>query len=836
MTEQLSEPLLVTAMGRTAGRSKVDDATAARVYPEMKTETTATKAEDMWRFYTDFKRTEAEIRRRAIGETRKKEGMAYTGPLGKEWGDYKEAERKLAEARAKCGYYFGEGRNWKLERQRKLYKKGEPNEVDKKQYDEAQTAMVNKKSQFERKLLPLVLGDLKGKLAFQKFSALWGQADVQKAFRENLAVHEKQKAARMEAALGNKELNYRSIRGEIGNERNYLFELFSRMFSNGKSGTSVLQHEVAITKDRINLLKERLDNIRYPQEQSRENTDVAAEAKYDDLSRYYSEITAYNFAWLPSRLEVLEQLTKNLALGTWTMLMGEAGTGKTQLARSAGRFLQGLLPRTIMGKPMASAREFVGKPDMDGQGSYQTFGDLMAGFTGCRDSREMETHLREIDKAKGEGRAAPEVEGRIVLFDEMNMCPDAAEPPLKAIAGLQPGDRFQLGDLPGTTLKMAEHGTGLVATGNPSGKRYNDRFELGPQFKRLFLAGWLELEYPEMEIGKVKDGKQRNNTELYDVLLAALMTPDKRIIRPRTELAADYEDEVVDAAAGTHTKVIRLKPEDMATYEGKGKDRIYQGSKHGALFRFALLMGAVNDSFSRKPVVLPGADKPLPVTKALQYTMLDMGTVMSWMKELREGESTKTPLQKFFWDKLNSYGRVFEESLPDDHKNFKELCAAYGFDLDVEPKRLAPLQLAEILTPKEIGYLSPEVPRPILQKGEELGPQNKAFFDEQWNQYLIDVNSVTVKWQKVDAWGIESDESREFSEGVDVEVKFAGATRSLKFLGIDPEKGEKGWVVFSEDAKTIVRPDKFPSQFPRERFEEMVKRGEITIVPGRKAR
>lgn len=819
MAEQLQESLLAKTMGKTAGRVSIDKATVERVYPEVKTETTETKAEDMWRFYTDFKRTEAEIRKRAIGETRKKEEVVYTGPLGKEWGNYKEAERKLAEARVKCGYYFGEGRNWKSEKQRTLYKKGEPNEVDKKQYDGAQTAMVNKKGEFERKLLSLVLGDLKGRLAFQKFSALWGQADTQKTFRENLAVHEKQEAALTEAMLGNKELDYRSIRGEIGKERNYLFELFSRMFSNGKTGVSVLQHEVAITKDRINLLKNRLEDIYHPQEQSRENTDVAAEAKYDDLSRYYLEITSYNFAWIPSRLEILEQLTKNLAMGTWTMLMGEAGTGKTQLARSAGRFLQGVLPRTIMGKPMASAREFVGKPDMDAQGSYQTFGDLIAGFTGCRDSREMEDHLGEADKAKGEGRISSEANGRIVLFDEMNMCPDAAEPPLKAIAGLQPGERFQLGDLPGTTLKMAEHGTGLVATGNPSGKRYNDRFELGPQFKRLFLAGWLELEYPEMEIGEVKDGKQRNNTELYDVLLAALMTPDKRIIRPRSELVADYKDEVVDAVAGTHIGVIRLKPEDMAKYEGKGKDKIYQGSNHGALFRFALLMGAVNDSFSRNSVVLPGTDKPLPMAKALQYTMLDMGTVMSWMKELREGESAKTPLQKFFWDKLNAYCRIFQESLPDDYNNFRELCVAYGFDLNVDPKGLPPLQLTEILTPKEIGYLSPEVPRPVLQRGEELGPKNKTFIDEKGDPHLIDINSITVEWPG-DVWASEQDERREFSEGKRVEVKIGNETRNLRFLGIDQKTG---WAILSEDKNMLLNP----LRFPRDRFEKMVKAGDI---------
>ena len=118
------------------------------------------------------------------------------------------------------------------------------------------------------------------------------------------------------------------------------------------------------------------------------------------------------------------------------------------------------------------------------------------------------------------------------------------------------------------------------------------------------------------------------------------------------------------------------------------------------------------------------------------------------------------------------------------------------------------------------------MPRPVLQKGEELGPKNKAFFDPEGNQHLIDTNSLTVEWEG-DVWTSAQNERREFNEGVSVEVKIGGVTRNLTFLGIDQKTGA---VILSEDRATLLKP----MRFPKERFEKMVRDGDIKIVPGRR--
>ena len=147
------------------------------------------------------------------------------------------------------------------------------------------------------------------------------------------------------------------------------------------------------------------------------------------------------------------------------------------------------------------------------------------------------------------------------------------------------------------------------------------------------------------------------------------------------------------------------------------------------------------------------------------------------------------------------------------------MAGAYGFDLNLKPE-IRPKPYSQVLTEKETGFLSPEVPRPILRKGgEEAGPKHKAFFDPEGGQHLIDVNPLTVESED----GVEK---IDFKEGSLLSIKIGTGARELFFLGIDQATGA---VALSESAGQLQKP----MRLPRDRFEQMVKAGNVTFVIGR---
>ena len=298
------------------------------------------------------------------------------------------------------------------------------------------------------------------------------------------------------------------------------------------------------------------------------------------------------------------------------------------------------------------------------------------------------------------------------------------------------------------------------------------------------------------------------------------MTRDGRLLLAPSQIQPAYGEIEVDKTAGTHTKVVDMNKTNFLDYTEEGKRKVAKEPNHGALFRFALLVRATNDLFSEKKITLPGETKPLDGDKdKLTYTVLDLGVVMTWMSEL--GNKAGIDLHYELWQRLRHFATTIPKTASEDGRVFRKLAAAYGFDLSLAPEKKAK-PYSQVLTAKEIGYLSPEVPRPVLQKGEELGPKNKAFFDPEGNQHLIDINSVTVEWPG-DVWTSAQNEKREFYEGKYVEVrigKVGERPRKMRFLGTDQETGR---VILSEDNNTLLNP----LRFPRERFEQMVKAGDI---------
>ena len=763
------------------------------------------RAEHLWGFYTDYRRQEAEIRRKAVSPK---------GVLEKQWGAVSTGQKTLAAAREKCGYFYQDG---------KLVAKAgsKPLDADVQAYKIAYSGAVGARNQFDRQLLGLVAEDPNAQNTLQKIQALWGRPETQKTFRESYAAAEKQRLGQRKETT-----EYGFLKQHLKEARDRFFGLLQKKYVNGRAAPMTLQVDIDLAEDGLKTAQDAVDGVLRPQELTRENTDRAALGKYQNLQEYATDFQTKRFIWSPSRLRLLDTITKHLANMVPTMLVGEAGSGKTQLARTAARLLQGEAPRYVAGAPYSPAKsELAGVQEIDPQkGTKWTFGELVAAATGHQGSEEMKAHLNEIGEAvkKGVFKAAEAV-GSIIFIDEANLFDTGAfESYIKSIVGLRPGESFRMGALPGVGLKIAEKGFGMLLAINQADARYSNRNEFPPSLARLFRNGWTEVDYPEMEIGETRDGKQENKCELFDMLLSALMTRDGRLLLAPSQLQPAYGDIEVDKAAGTHTKVVDMSKTNFLDYTeeadglGRAKKKMAKEPNHGALFRLALLVRATNDLFSEKKVTLPGETKPLDGDKdKLTYTVLDLGVVMTWMSEL--GNKAGIDLHSELWKRLQDFSRTIPKTASEDGRVFRKLAAAYGFDLAVAPeKKVKPYN--QVLAAKEIGYLSPEVPRPVLSKGEELGPKNKSFYDPDGNPHLIDVNGVKVDLGDIGRAGVV--EIADFSEGKRVEVKIGGETRSMRFLGIDQQTGR---VILSEGKSTLLNP----LRFPRDRFEQMVKAGDI---------
>jgi energy-coupling factor transporter ATP-binding protein EcfA2 len=801
----------VSALKINPGRAEAEIYDAEKYSPHE-------QAEHLWGFYADYRRQEARIKREAIGETKivdrasKPETAQYVkGPLKGQWDLVLAEQKKLAAAQEKCGYFYQGG---------KLFSRPEikPAVTDIAAYKKSYGEAVGTRSQFDRQLLNLVAKDPEAQKTIKKIQLLWGKPETQKIFRESYAEADKQNLKQKKEAA-----KYGFLKQFAGEARNNFFQLLHSRYINGREAPMTLQVDLDLAEDRLGAAEEAAAGVIKPENPTRETADRAALAKHLDLREYARDFQTKNFIWSPSRLKLLNTITKHLANMVPTLLVGEAGSGKTQLARTAVTLLQGESPRSVTGAPFTPAKaELAGVHEIGsgGQTSW-TFGELVAAATGFQGSEEMKGFLNQFaDGIKKAGAKTLEATGSIIFIDEANLFdPGAFESYIKSIVGLRPKESFRMGALPGVALRIAEKGFGMILAINQADARYSNRNEFPPSLARLFRNGHTIVDYPEMEIGQVNEGRQDNKCELFDMLLASLMTREGRVLLSPSQIQPVYEKVEVDKAAGTHTMVIDMAKENFLdfTEEEAGRNspkrKISKEPNHGALFRFALLVRATNDLFSEKNVVLPGESKPLSNQDKLTYTVLDLGVVMTWMKEL--GNRAGVDLNYELWQRLQHFSQTIPKMASEDARVFKKLAAAYGFDLNLKPE-LRPKPYNQVLTEKETGFLSPEVPRPILQKGEEAGPKHKAFFDPEGNQHLVDVNPLTVELED----GVHR---TDFSEGSLLSIKIGTSTRNLFFLGTDQTTSA---VILSESATQLQKP----MRLPRDRFEQLVKAGNVGHV------
>lgn len=166
------------------------------------------------------------------------------------------------------------------------------------------------------------------------------------------------------------------------------------------SRVKALAHEIqslrATLEDKLQGLSEN--------ERVAEKTNVLAQRHYEQLTEYREQLNK-GFVWLPSRLRIHEQTIQALQNYRWPLLIGEAGSGKSEQADAAALELTGYLPVSVECGSTTGDAHLLGTTEIDPKtgGSYKEYGALVSAYTGY------ETSLQTKPAYKN---------GRIVRFDE----------------------------------------------------------------------------------------------------------------------------------------------------------------------------------------------------------------------------------------------------------------------------------------------------------------------------------------------------------------------------------------------------------------------------------
>lgn len=477
--------------------------------------------------------------------------------------------------------------------------------------------------------------------------------------------------------------------------------------STAKSTASRLANRILGLKDQ----KENIRSLNLPTvEAVPENADAAAMFQYETFKKYQGQLKESGFIWLPSRLQLHRRIIGALQNGRWPVLVGEAGTGKSELADAAALELTGEAPLEIECEATTNVKQLIGDIAIDASGqSYMQYGPLMQAYTGFDSSLQKSPSVKH---------------GRIARFDESGRLGTKAYAVIKKARQESAG-----GMLYG---KPVLPGAAAIWTTNPVGPRYPDRHDVDPAMQREIAD--IHVDYPE---------QTPQQPELFEAMVTGLLDENGHISVAESELAPSYVKKVL---ADDRKREL---PDGRIVV---GHDELNQdptAEDHGTLWRLANAIKAVQDAFNygNNPNGTPHPDGALrmkavgddivvgsegePLT--LSTSTITIGEALSWMSGFRNRlqKQDKSFQVESFSDwiqvKLNTYINHVKQA--DRDKVYAIFDHFHLLEGAVGRPRSGPI------TPKRIGYLSPRVPRPLyvekpvvaeIEKPTEHTPENPA--------------------------------------------------------------------------------------------------------------
>lgn len=500
----------------------------------------------------------------------------------------------------------------------------------------------------------------------QAIAARWHNPEIQAVFKESL-----QRSLDENLKTKTDLDNYKELKKEYDSDQEIQAQFYRDVFARRQEEPDELtQINLAELFVKIKGEEEKLRRL------EAEDCNLAAQLSFERLKNYHEQLAQTSFIWTPSREEYFKKITEHLVVVDQNhplLLAGETGTGKTRLARAVSQRLTGKLPYEVGEEAKTDIRPLLGSRALDAEGSYVNYGQLGQALTGKETSREE--------------KAGP---GGIFYMDEMNgYPPDALRSLTKQISGRRAGEEITFAAWAGKKEKLSPN-FGFLGSANLPSEKHPDRADLPVEVARELPT--LEIDYPP---------QSPDNPELYEMMLAALMDKNGRLRLSREELAPAYK-EIADAPAQEKQEELDIRP-----------------SAGGTLWRFANLVGEVQKSYKGQNNVLQATEGE---ASYLRVAVLDPGLVLSWLSAYRKSVSREQMnLETFLAEKLTDWAE--QKIYPEEDRNLLRKFID-EFKIDANNIRYP----ETVLTPAQIGALSPRVPRRIQALKEAPKPLEACLY------------------------------------------------------------------------------------------------------------
>ena len=585
--------------------------------------------------------------------------------------------------------------------------------------------------QREQKNNPAVIPEPVDAYLTSELDALWHNPETQEVFlqRYSEAIMDA-KAYRLSELGGEWSTVNQAITDVEGQYRGLAKELFLGQItrpdklSAARGKASVLAKSLIKLRDRQQDIVGLKDIPHIP-----ENTDVAAMIMYDTLTKYHSEAKT-GFVWLPSRMELHQKVKDVMKAGKFPFLIGPPGTGKSSQVEAVAKELTGESAVKIPCNSGLSEEGLIAKRDFrDNQTSYDYEGCVAEAYTGYRKSADTTPACDH---------------GRIAFLDEMSQLNlERALAPIKDIALARPGKPFY-------------------------------RYIKQPTLQGSFLAGASNMpiqdERLDREFSRIPTDyfeMTKKNPELYEFMISLLLQNEGNLPVNIVELSPGYNRvNILDGEVMPDGRKIIGKQEliDDQTH----KD-------HGTLYRFANAARALQDAyihgskFNEKHLANTAMyfdytalntgeiriTKYIPDLKAKNAldgisgerltlssgaSTLTAETISKWMIGFTTRMQSDNPKEHVNslseWLKLKLEDHIAQTSTEDGEKIRAIFDHFHLFEPQQVPTASSPL------TPKDIGYLSPRVPRPVILEETQHTLSDKPLSENKTQAKYQDMNVV----------------------------------------------------------------------------------------------
>lgn len=636
----------------------------------------------------------------------------------------------------------------------------------------------------ERRQNPEVEPEPVAPYLINEIHALWQDPQVQDLFTSRFAEARIEAKLYRESEMGR---DWKKINKDLADTREVFESQTRKLFLQQVTRPDYVKEARGLAEEKANkiiALQKRKQQIVTLEGLPRtaENTDIAANIMHETLSKYHDELNQ-GFVWLPSRLSIHVSTLQSLQNARWPVLRGEAGTGKSEQADAAALVLTGEQPTHLAASEKTGERQLIADKEIDpvSGGSYEQYGPAMQAATGYEDSRQSEPTFKT---------------GRMVRIDESGRLGKDGYSTMKELRQKKPTTPQDIRSFKeGKTIdpdkllhgKPVLPGFAAILATNPEGSRYPDRTEPDAALRREL--SYVVVDYPDMG---------PTNPELYEFMLAALMDDNHHITTSREELAPAYtlvarNDKLPDGR--------RIQAEQQLIINE-------DAPQHGALYRLSHAIRALQDSFiagnqgvpSDEPLHFePQADGSIKIVEiggeplTLSNTTITLGEISSWMRGFRDRRLKDDPnyqvgtLTEWIQLKLKTYLNQVDEI----DKDKIEAIFNYFHLFDPAPD----LTNARPITPKEIGYLSPRVPKPLhLDLSDQRG------------EATPEPPMVSTPDLHTDISGLLEDSSPILIKPGTIDFERNGRTISLRNGSLVTLSGEKfRFAGFSPDGKPVVR-------------------------------